>query len=138
MRKITLDNNELIFTFIASPGPGGQNVNKVATGVVLRFNVKRSPSLPEDVRERLLLLLGSKVTTLGDVVIKATRFRTQQRNKEDAIERLHTFITKALVPPKKRKKTKPTNASVQKRLQKKKLHSQTKSLRRKKPKDDFH
>lgn len=132
---ISIKNAELKITFIRSPGPGGQNVNKVATGVVLRFNVADSPSFTEEVRDRLLKILGKQLTADGDIIIKATRYRTQSRNKEDAIERLQAILKKASFIPKKRKKTKPTKASKQRRLDTKKIHGKTKSLRRKNPKN---
>lgn len=128
--NITLNEDELNITFIRSPGPGGQNVNKVATAVQLRFNVLQSASLPEEVRTRLLILAGNKVTQQGELIIKATRFRTQERNKQDAIDRLSHLIQQAAIRRKKRKKTKPTFASTQRRLAKKKLHGQAKRLRR--------
>lgn len=131
--KIFLDDSEIKFTFIRSPGPGGQNVNKVASGVQLRFDVIHSTSLPDPVRSRLLTLLENKITLQGELIIKATRYRTQERNKQDALDRLIYFIQQAAIIPKKRKKTKPTFASTQLRLEKKKLHSKTKSLRRVKP-----
>ncbi len=134
--NIFLNEAELTFAFIASPGPGGQNVNKVATAVQLRFNVLHSPSLPDDVRQRLLLFLGKRVTTQGDVIIKASRHRTQERNKQDALSRLIELIKRAAIPPKKRKKTKPTFTAVQRRLTKKKLHAAKKSSRRTKA-DEF-
>ncbi len=126
---IMIPNSEVKFTFIRAPGPGGQNVNKVATGVQLRFNVKDSLSLPEAVKSRLLKLLGKKLTLSGDLIIKASRYRTQNRNKLDAIERLQAIIKQAVTPPKKRKKTKPSLASKERRLEKKKLHSKIKSSR---------
>lgn len=131
--NITLDESEIKFSFIRSPGPGGQNVNKVATAVQLRFNIPRSPSLPDDVRSRLLKWVGNKITVQGDLIIKASRYRTQERNKHDALKRLIELLKRAAIPPKKRKKTKPTLASVQRRLTKKKLHARIKSLRRSKP-----
>lgn len=127
-QHIWLDESELEITFIRSPGPGGQNVNKVASAVQLRFNVLHS-SLPEDVRGRLMLILGSKLTSLGDIIIKASRYRTQERNKKDALDRLQQMIQSAARPRKKRKKTKPTASSKERRLTKKKLHGKLKSLR---------
>ncbi|HEV2524478.1 MAG TPA: alternative ribosome rescue aminoacyl-tRNA hydrolase ArfB [Gammaproteobacteria bacterium] len=132
--NIKLQPSELQFSFIRSPGPGGQNVNKVATAVLLRFNVMHSPSLPEAVRLRLIALLGTKITTHGDLLIKATRYRTQERNKQDAIDRLQTVLKRAAKVPKKRKKTRPTLASKERRLTNKKLQGKTKALRRYKPK----
>ena len=128
--KISVLESEIKFTFIRSPGPGGQNVNKVATAVQLRFNVLHSPSLSEEVRERLLRVIGSRITAQGDLLIKASRYRTQERNKQDALDRLCELIKQAAIPPKKRKKTRPTFAAKQRRLTKKKLHSKAKLLRR--------
>ncbi len=140
MIKITegvfIPETELTFTFIRSPGPGGQNVNKVATAVLLRFNVMNSPSLPEDLRARLLLQLGNKITQVGELIIKASRHRTQERNKQDAIMRLQEQLSHAAKIQKKRRKTKPTFSSTQKRLTTKKLHGKNKSLRQKKSHDE--
>lgn len=136
MRHIELNEAELKFSYIRAPGPGGQNVNKVATGVLLRFNVLDSSSLPETVRERLLLILGNKLTQSGDLIIKACRYRTQQRNKLDALERLNELVKKAQIVPKKRKKSKPTLASKKKRLETKKLNSKKKSIRSSRPESD--
>lgn len=134
MIKITstifLNESDIKLSFIRAPGPGGQNVNKVATAVQLRFDVMHSPSLPEDVRTRLLSLLGNKITTHGEIIIRANRYRTQERNKHDALSRLRGLIQRAAIPPKKRKKTQPSLASVERRLIKKKLHAKNKLLRR--------
>jgi ribosome-associated protein len=127
---ILLNESEVKFAFIRAPGPGGQNVNKVASAVQLRFNVVSSPSLPDDVRTRLVSLLGKRVTLQGELIIKASRYRTQESNKQDALERLCSFIRRAAIAPKKRKKTKPSFASKQRRLTDKTLNSKTKSLRR--------
>jgi ribosome-associated protein len=136
MSKISANNllheAEIKITFICSPGPGGQNVNKVATGVLLRFNVKRSTVLPEDVRTRLASLIGKRLTLEGEVLIKATRYRTQERNKQDALNRLQELLNRVVVAPKKRKKTKPTFTSKQQRIDTKKIRGKVKSLRNKK------
>ncbi len=133
--EISLNETEVKFSFIRAPGPGGQNVNKVATAVQLRFNVLHSGSLPDLVRNRLLSLARSKMTSKGEIIIKASRYRTQERNKQDAIERLISLLKKAAQPPKKRKKTKPSRASQERRLSTKKSHSKIKSLRQQKDRD---
>jgi ribosome-associated protein len=128
--NIALHESELKFTFVASPGPGGQNVNKLATAVLLRFDLQHSPSLTEEVRQRLLLVLGNKLTLLGELLIKASRHRTQERNKQDAINRLIELLQRSAIPPKKRRKTKPSYSSVQKRLNNKKMLGTKKARRR--------
>lgn len=133
MIKIThtlaLDDAEVKFNFIRSPGPGGQNVNKVTSAVQLRFNILHSPSLPEDVRTRLLTLLSNKITQQGELIIKASRYRSQTMNKQDALARLQALLYRAATPARARKKTKPTYSSIQRRLAEKKFRSKTKSAR---------
>ena len=127
--NLTLNESEIIYKFIRSPGPGGQNVNKVATAVLLRFDVANSPSLSDLIKIRLTQLAGTKMSMNGELIIKATRHRTQERNKQDALMRLCDLLRQAATIPKKRRKTKPTRSSVEKRLSKKKLHGKSKSLR---------
>jgi len=124
-----LSPGELRFEFFRSSGPGGQNVNKVATAVRLRFDVRRSPSLPPAVKDRLLRLAVTRLTEDGVLVIEARRFRTQERNREDAVARLMGWIAKALPAPRHRRATKPTAASRQRRLDTKKRRSTTKRQR---------
>ena len=126
--SLQIDERELQLDFVRASGPGGQNVNKVATAAQLRFDVNAS-FLPEDVKRRLMRLAGNRMTTEGVLMIEAKRFRTQEQNREDAIQRFVELFRKALVPPKPRKKTKPTAASKAKRLKEKKLRGDTKRLR---------
>ena len=127
---ILIRETELKLDFIRSSGPGGQNVNKVATAVQLRFDVSRSPSLPEDVRRRLVRIAGKKVSKEGVLLIDARRFRTQERNRQDAVDRLIQWVRRAAEKPKKRIKTKPTLSSRERRLERKRQRSETKRLRK--------
>ena len=113
---IGLDEGELEESFIRASGPGGQNVNKVASAVQLRFDVRRSPSLPTPVRERLERLGGHRLTQDGVLVITAQRFRSQERNRQDALDRLVALIRRAATPPRPRRPTRPTAAARERRL----------------------
>jgi ribosome-associated protein len=134
--RISIDEAELDESFVRSSGPGGQNVNKLSTAVQLRFDVRGSPSLPNDVAVRLMRLAGKRLTKDGVIVIVAQRHRTQERNRADALERLVELIREAAVPPVPRRATKPTRASKKQRLESKKRRSGIKSLRRTKPSFD--
>ena len=127
--KISLDPAELEEVFVRASGPGGQNVNKVSTSVQLKFDARRSPSLPEAVRERLQRLAGRRLTSDGVIVITASRFRSQARNREDARDRLVALIREAATPAKPRRATKPTYASKVRRAEGKRRRSRLKSLR---------
>ena len=127
---ISLRDDELQFQFKLASGPGGQNVNKVATAAELRFDVAGSPSLPEAVRARLLALAGNRITQEGELLITARRFRSQERNRQDAIERLSALIQKAAEPPKPRIKTKPSRAAKQRRMDEKRRVGVKKQTRR--------
>ena len=120
----------ITYEYFRSSGPGGQNVNKVSTAVRLRFDVD-SAHLPAAVRTRLIRLAGKKVTTEGILLIEASNYRTREKNQAEALARLEKLISRAEIPPKKRRKTRPTRASVRKRLEKKKGRGKIKKLRRK-------
>ena len=128
--SIKLDEQEIEFIFIRSPGPGGQNVNKVSSSVQLRFNAHESPSIPTEVQQRLTRLAGRRMTSEGILIIEARQYRSQERNRQAALVRLVRLIQQAAEPPKPRYKTRPTRASVQRRLEVKRKRSETKRLRR--------
>ena len=131
--RISIDESELSETFIRASGPGGQNVNKLSTAVQLRFDVRHSPSLPNDVSVRLQRLAGRRLTRDGVIVITAQQHSTQERNRQDARDRLIELIQQAAVRPIPRRATKPTKSSREKRLTGKKIHSGIKALRQKRP-----
>ena len=126
---ITIDESEIQEIFVRASGPGGQNVNKVATTVQLRFDVANSRSLPEEVRKRLISLAGNRITEDGILIIDARRFRTQGRNRENATERLVELIRNAAQRPKIRRKTRPTLASKIRRLESKRRGAESKRIR---------
>ncbi|HAF60897.1 MAG TPA: aminoacyl-tRNA hydrolase [Anaerolineaceae bacterium] len=128
--SLSLNESELHYDFVQASGPGGQNVNKVATAVQLRFDVAHSPSLPEPVRARLMRLAGSRITKEGELIINASRYRTQEANKEDAFNRLVALIREAAQPLRRRRATRPSHAAVERRLEKKRRQAQKKRERR--------
>ena len=127
---IAIDEREVEESFLRSPGPGGQNVNKLETAVQLRFDVRRSPSLPEPVRRRLELLAGQRLTKDGVLILSARSHRTRERNRAEALEKLVELIRRAAVAPRPRRPTKPTKASKERRLETKEHRARNKQLRR--------
>lgn len=125
---LQIDERELQFDFVRASGPGGQNVNKVSTAVQLRFDVRGS-TLPEEVKTRLVKVAGKRMTSEGVLVIEAKAFRTQEKNKEDAIARFVALVRRSLEKPKPRKKTRPTQRSIEKRIESKKRRGEIKRMR---------
>lgn len=134
--KYVIPMQELEFRHIRSPGPGGQNVNKVATAVELRFDVNASNGLPLDVKQRMHQHFGNRISKDGVLVISAHRYRSQERNRQDAIERLLNMIASVAAPPTPRRATKPTRASRQRRVESKQHRAQTKQQRQRPGSDD--
>ena len=131
--RLKIPLREFQFTFARSSGPGGQNVNKLNTKALLRWPVMQSPSLPASVRERLLAKHRRRVTSEGDFLIVSQRFRDAGRNVADCLEKLRQMLAEAAVPPKVRRPTKPSRASIRRRLDEKKKRSRRKQLRREPP-----
>ena len=127
---LRIADDELQFTFVRSSGPGGQNVNKLNTKAVLRWAVRTSSSLPDQVRQRFLARFASRITGEGELLVTSQRFRDQRQNQRDCLEKLRQMLLEVATPPKRRKKTKPTKSSVARRRTQKSAHSKKKHQRR--------
>ncbi len=128
--RVRIPDEEFSWTYVRSGGPGGQNVNKVASKAVLRWNVADSPSLPDDIKSRLQQQQRSRITNEGDLLLTSQRYRDQERNRDDCLEKLAEMLRAAMVVPKKRRKTKPSRGAHERRLAAKKRRSALKSSRR--------
>jgi ribosome-associated protein len=127
--QIAIDESEIEYDFVRASGPGGQHVNKAATAVQLRFDVASSSSLPKDVRQRLVRIAGNQISAEGVLIIEASRFRSQHRNRKDAMDRLVELIDRAARKPRVRRRTKPTRAAKERRLRAKRRRSEIKRMR---------
>jgi ribosome-associated protein len=127
---LSIPDDEFSWTYVRASGPGGQNVNKVSSKAVLRWNLTSSPSVPPDVKARLQLHEGGRITITGDIVLTSQRFRDQERNREDCLEKLAAMLLAATVVPRRRKKTRPTRGSIEARLRAKKQRAGAKAARR--------
>jgi ribosome-associated protein len=135
--QISIVESELQFDFIRASGPGGQNVNKVSSAVQLRFDVANSPSLPEEVRQRLTQVAANRINKEGVLILEASQFRTQEQNRQEAIDRLVRLVRRVAHKARPRKKTRPSAASIERRLEQKRQRSEKKKLRRRAPDNEW-
>lgn len=134
--RIRIPLREIAFRYVRSSGPGGQNVNKVASKAELRWPVRDTPSLPDEVRRRFLARFANRVTNEGELLLTSDRHRDQARNREDCLGRLRAMLAEVARPPRRRRRTKPTRASVERRIGSKKIRSGKKATRRKPGRED--